>query len=467
MNLLFHSPGFLFIFLPVFLLAIFVLPQGYPRSLGLLLCSYLFYSGSQPLFILLLVASSLTDYTAAIQIHGSRREFVRRFWLGVSIMVNLGLLGFYKYGGWVMPELAPYLTAVGIPVPSPEFFMGFILPAGISFYTFQSMAYTIDTWRGEIEPERNLLGFCNYVAYLPQLIAGPIERFAHLGPQLHRFVWEKGTSYWSAGLDRIVLGIAQKLLIADSCGLIVDRLLSTGGGWDFFRAWGIALGFGMQIYYDFAAYTHMAIGIALLMGVRLRENFLSPYKAVSIQDFWRRWHVTLSRWFRDYVYFPLGGSRSGSVRTLFNILLTFLLCGLWHGAGWNFVLWGALHGLALGIYHLKKSLMPNWVVTPVVAIAITFVLIHFFWVPFRVDNIVQIVSLWQAMIGLNGFELSVAPIADLGFLSLVVAGTLLLPNAASRWPGCSGWKESTALATIALFAVFNSPAITAFIYFQF
>ena len=465
--MLFQSAGFLFLFLPAFLLAVFISPKGTVRSITLLIFSYLFYSGAEPFFILLLLASSLTDYTAALRLHRAEQLLVRRFWLMVSIFVNLGLLGFYKYGAWIMPSLSPTLDAVGIPVPDPGFFTGFLLPAGISFYTFQSMAYTIDVYRRDITPERNLLGFCNYVAYLPQLIAGPIERFGNLAPQLHRFTSGNSRPQWSAGFDRILLGVAQKLLIADSCGMIVDRLLQAGGSADLVSSWIIAIGFGMQIYYDFAAYTHIAIGISLLLGVRLQENFNSPYQAASIQDFWRRWHMTLSRWFRDYLYIPLGGSRLGQARTAFNIMITFLLVGLWHGAGWNYVAWGVIHGVLLAAYRYKQALFPDWKLNYYLAVAITFVCVHFAWVPFRVNDTVQIVDIWAGMLGMNGVAGSGVSVIDIVFLGIVLAGTLLLPNAAKRWPGARGWKESAAIATLACFAVISSPEVSKFIYFQF
>lgn len=465
--MLFQSAGFLFLFLPAFLLVFLCMPHGIPRSLTLLIFSYLFYSGAEPLFVLLLVVSSLTDFTAALRLRHTTRTATRRGWLLVSIVVNLGLLAFYKYGSWLLPGLSPALEMIGVPMPHPDFFKSYILPAGISFYTFQSMSYTIDVYRRKVEPERSLLGFCNYVAYLPQLIAGPIERYGHLYPQLRELIHGRVVYQWSAGLDRIVLGVAQKLLIADSCGLIVDRLLTMSDQHSFVSAWAIAIGFGMQIYYDFAAYTHIAIGISLILGVRLEENFNSPYRATSIQDFWRRWHMTLSRWFRDYLYIPLGGSRCGEARTCLNILVTFLLVGLWHGAGWNYIAWGVLHGTALAAYHLKKSLFPKWIVNRYLALFTTFAMVHVFWVPFRVDDSFQIVQLWSAMFGASGFDSGMVSVADLFFLTVVTIATLVLPNAASRWPGYSGWIESAGIAAIAVIALVNTPEVKTFIYFQF
>lgn len=465
--MLFQSPGFLLLFLPLFIFIVVSTPPGYIRASSLLFFSYLFYSGAEPFFLLLLLVSSLTDYTAALRLNAAATLVGRRLWLTVSVLVNLSLLGFFKYGGWVLPAITPTLATLHIPVPAENYFEGFVLPAGISFYTFQSMSYTFDVYRREIQPQRNLLSFCNYVAYLPQLIAGPIERYHHLGPQLVDLNNGKTSLQWSAGLDRVLLGVAQKLLIADSCGRIVDRLVQNGDPGDFVTAWAIAIAFGMQIYYDFAAYTHIAIGISLILGVRLAENFNSPYQAGSIQEFWRRWHMTLSRWFRDYVYIPMGGSRKGTRRTALNVIATFLLVGLWHGAGWNFVAWGLIHGVLLAGYRIKQLLMPDRELAPVLAVALTFVCVHFAWIPFRVDDNAQIIALWSGMLGQGTFNNSGLSMLDLLFIGVVVGLTLLVPNASKRWPGSGGWLESVALAAVALFAIMNTPEISQFIYFQF
>jgi alginate O-acetyltransferase complex protein AlgI len=465
--MLFHSTGFLFAFLPLFMAAVMLSPRGPFRSVTLLIASYLFYSGAEPFFVCILMLSSITDFSAALFIHGSKRNWLRRLGLLASVCINLGILGFYKYGNWITGGAMPYLSAVGLGFAYPQVFNNYLLPAGISFYTFQSMSYTIDVYRRQITPDRNLLDFCNFVAYLPQLIAGPIERFDRLAPQIKSFNNGRAVPAWSAGLDRIALGVVQKLFIADGCGRIVDRLAAAGGGPDFFSAWGLALGFGMQIYFDFAAYSHMAIGLSLLLGIRLQENFHSPYKALDMQDFWRRWHVSLSRWFRDYVYIPLGGSRKGTLRTLINVMITFFLVGLWHGAGMNFLIWGVGHGLSLAAFRLKQIVLPDWRPSRQAAWLATFTTVHFLWVPFRLDESARVLSVWKGMLALNGFVPMVVSIPDMVFLLLVVAGTVLAPNAAERWPGYSGWKESLAITALALFGLMNTPEVNQFIYFQF
>lgn len=465
--MLFQTTAFLFILFPLFLICLNVIPKGNARAACVLFFSYLFYSGAEPFFVLILVFSSLVDYTAALALSGAKSSHGRKVWLGLSIVVNLGLLSFFKYGVMVLPYLTPVTEFWHLPGIDAGYFKSFALPAGISFYTFQSMSYTIDVYRGRIKPERNLLSYCNYVAYLPQLIAGPIERFDNLHPQLRNLARGLTEPQWTAGLDRLALGLVEKLLIADGCGRIVDVLVQVGGPYPFFSAWALSLGFGMQILFDFAGYCHMAIGISLMLGVRLSENFLSPYQSANIQEFWRRWHVTLSNWFRDYLYIPLGGSRSGLFRTVVNVMITFSLCGLWHGAGWNYVAWGAAHGLLLSIFNIRKRWLPSWTPPRALGVGITFILVHVAWVLFRVNHPDQILRIWKGMFGFSGWQLGWVGLVDLLFIGLVAAVTLLAPNASRRWPGRSGGYESIFWWGAALWALFSSPQINQFIYFQF
>ncbi|GAB0058763.1 Peptidoglycan O-acetyltransferase [Candidatus Magnetaquicoccaceae bacterium FCR-1] len=465
--MLFQSIGFLFVLLPLFLVSLRLAPPGTARGLVIFFFSYLFYSGNEPFFLVLLLLSSTLDFFTALRIDRAVTPWGRRGWLIVTLCLNLGLLGFFKYGKMLLPKLAPLGDWLGLPMPDPELLRSLVLPPGISFYTFQSMAYSIDVYRGHVRPERNYLSFLNYLAYLPQLIAGPIERYAHLSAQLHALVEGKTRPNWSAGLDRIALGVIQKLLIADHCGLIVNAIADQGRFDSLVSSWTFAFGFGLQIYFDFAAYTHIAIGLGLLMGVELAENFLSPYQAPNIQEFWRRWHLSLSTWFKDYLYFPLGGSRKGRIRTVFNLLVTFLLCGLWHGAGWNFIVWGGLHGALVGGYTLMRGTRLVTRMPRVVAIALTLVVVHVCWVWFRLHDPEKILVVLKGMIGGHGLDNGAVSPIDGGFLVLVMAGTLLLPNAAQRWPGSAGWWESTLLLGVALAALLNIPQIAQFIYFQF
>ncbi len=465
--MLFHSIGFLFLFLPAFLLCLRVSRTIVARQWILGIFSLLFYAGGEPKFVLILVASCLIDFVSARKIASCSSLRARKVWLICSLGGNLGILGFFKYGAMIASNSSPIFDLIGIGSIGGDFYKSFILPAGISFYTFQSMSYTIDVYRKEIQPQRSLLAFLNYVAFVPQLIAGPIERYNDLAPQLASLAAGRQQSQFWAGLDRLALGIAQKLFIADTASLIVDTLLAQGGEHSFVGSWSIALGFGVQIYYDFSAYSHMAIGIGLMLGVRLTENFMLPYSATNIQEFWHRWHRTLSRWFRDYLYIPLGGSRGSLCRTYFNVLLTFAVSGLWHGAGWNFVFWGIFHGCYLVAYmvlsrHFPTTKLPNWL-----GILITFTLVHFAWILFRVSDSRQIFTLWESMLGFNAITTPILQIADLGFLTMVVVITQFAPHSSKRWPGKSGPLESALLWVLALFGIFSSTQIQQFIYFQF
>jgi len=391
----------------------------------------------------------------------------KRIWLLISIITNIGMLAFFKYGAFIYEGLLIVSKNFDLSLQETNYYMTFVLPAGISFYTFQSLSYSIDVYREKVKPTKDMLGFFNYVAYLPQLIAGPIERFNHLYPQIYQYTHKIPKSYWTQGLDRLALGVFQKLFIADGCGRIVDFLSNHTSNFDFILAWTFAIAFALQIYYDFSSYVNMALGISVIFGIKLSENFLSPYKSVSIQDFWRRWHITLSQWLRDYLYYPLGGSKYGNIRTFFNVLVTFTLCGLWHGAGLNFLVWGGLHALYLILFRIYKIIIPNFQFPVFIAVFITFIMVTFAWIPFRLNDIYSVVVVWSAMIGNNGLAPNLLSIFDIGFILLVLLATFSLPNCSERWPGSYGIIESASLWFLAVFAIFNSPHTNQFIYFQF
>lgn len=465
--MLFHTAGFLFLFLPLFLLVLRVAPAGIWKRVVLFSFSYLFYSGSNPFFVLLLLFSSTVDYVVGLGLVTNTRNLNRRILLGFSVLVNLGLLGFYKYGGMFLPSLSSLGSYFGLPTLSDEYFKTIVLPAGISFYTFQSMSYSFDLYFRKIKVERSFLAFLNYVAYLPQLIAGPIERYHNLQPQLEKLSRGETKSEWKSGLDRIALGILQKLFIADSCGFIVDAMLTGPHSLSFAAAWAIAIGFGLQIFYDFSAYSHMAIGISQLVGVKLSDNFLAPYQARNVREFWRRWHITLSTWFRDYLYIPLGGSHGSFARVSFNLMITFLVSGLWHGAHSSFVVWGALHGAYLIIFLFFERTFPRLALPAWISVAWTYVAVSYAWVVFRVTDLSKVAEIWAAMSGMSDEVLGVLHPADMSFLTIVLVGTMAFPHARSRPPGKSGYLETFLLWIGALFALFNSPELVQFIYFQF
>jgi alginate O-acetyltransferase complex protein AlgI len=461
--MLFHSAGFLFLFLPIVLLVFKYVKASFPRSILLVFFSYFFYAGADPVYVVVLVGSSLVDFYAAVFLARTSIHWKRKALLFCSLSVNLGVLISFKY--WELFS-AMFFALLGVDLLPSVLQMSGIstLPPGLSFYTFQSMSYTIDVYREETKPERTLLDFCNYVAYFPQLIAGPIERHNVLGPQLNNWMRGMCTPHFSAGLDRIALGIIGKLFFSDSAGRIVDNLLSSHEPLTTLDSWIVALGFGLQIFFDFSAYTSIAIGLALLMGVHLTENFLSPYKATSPRDFWKRWHLTLSTWFRDYVFIPLGGSRGSMPRRALVVIITFTLSGLWHGAGGNFILWGMFHGLL----YTATSLIPWGITLPLWTRRLgTFVAIQFSWILFRIDNSDKIFSLWSGMCGVHEGALRASSLGDIAFILCTSIGLQLLPNASERWPGRSGWRESLLLWIGALFLLCISPQVETFIYFRF
>jgi D-alanyl-lipoteichoic acid acyltransferase DltB (MBOAT superfamily) len=317
----------------------------------------------------------------------------RRLWLSVSVVNNLGLLGFFKYGAFVTDNLNQLLTAMGIPyaLPAP----GVLLPVGISFYVFQSMSYTIDCYRGRIEREPSLIRYATFVSLFPQLVAGPVERAGHLLPQLRRPLVVSPQDF-ADGLSLFVVGLFKKVALADYLALYVDPVYDVPE-----QAGGAALllatfAFGWQIYFDFSGYTDMARGLGRLIGVRLMLNFDHPYLATSLGDFWNRWHVSLSSWFKEYVYVPLGGNRGGTVATYRNIAITMLLSGLWHGAAWTFVIWGALHALGrIATRELERSEFYRTRVPTLVRQMLVFAFVTFTWIFFRaasVDDAVLIVG---------------------------------------------------------------------------
>jgi len=343
-------------FLCLVLGAYLVLPlRG--RQVFLLAASYVFYCWEKPVYGLLLATSTCLDYVCGIwmgRLHGRRR---RRLVLLLSLAGNLGLLGFFKYGDFLAGNIAGLGRLLGFDTHWKA--MGFVLPVGISFYTFQTMSYTIQVYRRQIDPTRDFISFALYVSFFPQLVAGPIERANRLLPQLQVYHRIRAEDI-AAGARRIVYGLFRKVVIADRLGILVDMFFENPDGFSTATAWIVMPVFMGQIYFDFAGYADIAIGTARLFGIRLTENFRRPLLSVSIGDFWNRWHITLTSWLRDYVFFPLGGFRKGGARTLLNGWIVFLLCGLWHGARWNFVAWGAYHAVLISFYFtwrfIKKRL---------------------------------------------------------------------------------------------------------------
>lgn len=381
--MLFNSFAFL-VFFPTVVGIYFLSKRREVRNTILLVASYIFYASWNAAFLSLIIFSTFTDYVVGRLVESSKDGLRKASFLGVSLGLNLGLLFAFKYLGFFTESANSVLDLVGfefsLPIPH------ILLPVGISFYTFQTLSYTIDTYLGKRKAEKNFLTFALYVAFFPQLVAGPIERSTHLMPQFNR-LQTFDTHRVVSGLRLMLWGLFQKVVVANRLALYVDvtfdslNIASTG------MLLMAALFFAFQIYADFAGYSNRAIGAARVLGFDLMKNFNLPYFADSFADFWRRWHISLSTWFRDYVYIPLGGSRSGEARTRINLFIVFLLSGLWHGAGLTFVVWGATHGVLLVIERILK---PLFNIAPKLARQIiVFITVVFVWVLFRADSMPQ------------------------------------------------------------------------------
>ncbi|MCS6771639.1 MAG: MBOAT family protein, partial [Kiritimatiellae bacterium] len=341
--MLFHRPTF-WIFFAAFCAAYYIGRRSIRlRNAIVLAGSYVFYAGWDWRFLGLIVFSTALDYMAGLGIGRAKSPRARRAWLWASLVGNLGVLGFFKYWNFFRDNAAALLEAIGLPAA--PFTLDVILPVGISFYTFQTLSYTLDVYAGRIEPTRDLLAFAAYVAFFPQLVAGPIERARSLLPQFLTVRTIRADTLLR-GADLIVWGLFKKTVIADSLAPFVDAAFALERAPLALTA-AATIAFGFQIYADFSGYSDIARGLARALGFELTVNFDRPYTAATLREFWRRWHISLSTWLRDYLYIPLGGSRGSAARTLRNLMTTMLLGGLWHGAAWHFVLWGGWHGLGL------------------------------------------------------------------------------------------------------------------------
>ena len=344
--MLFNSLTFIVFFVLVLALHNAPLPWNVKKT-NLLIASYLFYAAWNPPFVILLWLSTVIDWHVAKRLFVEQAQHKRRALLAISIAVNLGLLGYFKYGGFLLENFVSLAAMAGIDYQAPDW--SIVLPVGISFYTFQTMAYSLDVYLKRAEPSKSFLDFALFVTFFPQLVAGPIVRPTHLLPQfaVPRVATTKQL-YWGLGL--MTIGMFQKIVVAD--GLLAPVADAAFGADEMLHpldAWLGTLAFSGQIFSDFAGYSTTAIGVALTLGFGLPDNFRFPYAAIGFSDFWRRWHISLSSWLRDYLYVPLGGNRKGNLRTYANLMTTMLLGGLWHGASWTFVVWGGLHGLYLAV----------------------------------------------------------------------------------------------------------------------
>ena len=482
--MLFNSWQFL-IFFPTVVILFFALPGRYRQAL-LLLASYYFYMCWKAEYLFLILVSTLIDYTAGILMGKTERLARRRLYLILSLLTNLGLLFTFKYFNFFNDSFRLLFRHFNLIYHVPA--LKVLLPVGISFYTFQTLSYTIDVYRGKKEPERNLVVFALYVAFFPQLVAGPIERSTRLLPQFYEkmeFDYERVKN----GLLLMAWGFFKKVVIADRLAIYVNQVYGSPGDFSGPVLLLATYFFAFQIYCDFSGYSDIAIGAAQVMGYRLMLNFNRPYFSKSISEFWKRWHISLSSWFRDYLYIPLGGNRVARWRWYANLFIVFLVSGLWHGANWTFVVWGGLHGsyLLISIWtdgfrafvRRKIGLEKHPALKKAIRVAVTFHLVLFSWIFFRAQSLTEALFIirnifsnwqWPALMTVPGFGLTeiifaVASIFVMESVHLLQRGTAIRDLLGRQSTGLRWAVYFLLVMAILLFGAYDNSR--AFIYFQF
>jgi alginate O-acetyltransferase complex protein AlgI len=485
--MVFSTHLFLFYFLPLVLLVYYALPFR-ARTAFIAISSYVFYGWANPIWAVIMFFGCSVDYVCGLvllRLSGQpndpdglppvlgpevKRTRAMRVALAISIVTNLGLLAAFKYTGFLAENVNQMAQLLGGEPMLPVLHL--VLPVGISFYTFKAMSYVIDVYRGEARPMRRFTDYMCFEAFFPDLVAGPIIRYAAMEEQMR--VRQHTADKFARGVAFFALGMAKKILIANPMGHIADSAFAAGS-LNPLDAWYGVLGYAFQIYFDFSGYSDMAVGLALMMGFVLIQNFDSPYKSDSITDFWRRWHISLSTWLRDYLYIPLGGNRRGEGRTYINLMTVMLLGGLWHGASWNFVIWGAIHGGMLAAERAQGKSSPYRRLPRPVRVGITFVVVCLSWVFFRAKTLPQAMDYLRSMFGMapvDGASSAVAGsiytpyhVAMLGLAAVIVWG---MPNTWAftskiTWPRAVGGLALLALSVLMMWTQTTNP----FLYFQF
>jgi len=466
--MLFHTWTFVLFFLVVYAVYLAVKRTRF-RLPWLLLASYVFYGCWEPAYLLLILWSTTVDYLAVLAMARSRR---RAPWLVLSIVNNLSLLGFFKYGEFAIEGVNSLLASLGagLEIAHPGVllpgWMPYTLPVGISFYVFQSMSYTIDFYRGRVEKEPNFIRYATFVSLFPRVAAGPIERARNLLPQLRRTPRiSLGDVADGAGL--FIVGLFKKVALADALALYVDKVYAAPGRFEAPALALATLAFAWQIYFDFSGYTDMARGVGRMLGIRLMLNFNNPYLATGLGDFWRRWHISLSTWFKDYVYVPLGGNRRGEVRTYVNMALTMIISGLWHGAAWTFVLWGAVHALGrVATRRLEGTAFYRDRVPTVVKRLWVFLFVTFAWIFFRAETFGDAWTIVTRLVG-GGWADPAFPLLALGLIASVWLYQWIFESNLRRVLDIAPVRIALVVAMALYLALVATSGGEAFIYFQF
>lgn len=477
--MLFNSYIFIFLFLPVTLVIYFLLNKQrlvIAAKAWLVLASLFFYSFWNPKYLALILSSMLINFAIGSGLNNNefRTKVQKKSVLIFGIIFNIALLGYYKYADFFINN---FNTILGNKIEP----LNLILPLAISFFTFQQIAYLVDSYKKETK-EYDFLNYALFVTFFPQLIAGPIVHHSQMMPQFAavktKILNHKNITL---GLFWFTIGLFKKVILADGLSEFVQMGYDPSVSLSFVEGWLVALSYTFQIYFDFSGYTDMAIGVAKMFNINLPVNFNSPYKADSIQDFWRRWHITLSRFLRDYIYIPLGGNKKGQNRTYLNLFLTFLIGGLWHGASWMFVIWGAMHGLALIVHRLWQKL--NIAISKPIATASTFIFVVFTWVFFRAETMDSAIKITKTMLGFSGFLVPKISHLNIKFQSLdttnyysdiilyMVASFVIVFTFKNSNEIMSHFKvkkdKATLLIVVLTFVLLNLNKVSEFLYFNF
>jgi D-alanyl-lipoteichoic acid acyltransferase DltB (MBOAT superfamily) len=471
----FNSFSYLW-FLPAVLVVYYAIPSWRGRKIALLVASYFFYACWNPPFVLLLAGSSLLDYTLGPLLGRIGDPRTRKLLVATSCIANFGVLAALKYAGFLLGAFYSLSRVIGVTAlpPLPAWIGHIVLPVGISFYTFHGVSYILDVYRGRVEPKKSLTDFMLFIAFFPQLVAGPILRAAQFVPQLES-KRENEPIDWMRGAYLIILGLFQKVALADNIAPLANLVFDDPGSFNTLELWTGTYAFAFQIYFDFAGYSNIAIGTARLLGFSIPENFRMPYIAAGFRDFWRRWHISLSTWLRDYLYIPLGGNRRGTLITIRNLYIVMGLGGLWHGANWTFLVWGLLHGTYLTAEHLLQPALARipvairesrWAAALVSLVTFQFVCLA--WVFFRARSVRAATSMLEQMLFPNALDLNFhSPAVIYLLIGALAVALALVAGRRGLAPRVPAWAWGASAAVMLFLTLFTWGDANEFIYFQF